>query len=167
VNLFLLRHASAEEADDARWPDDQQRPLTKDGIRRFRKVARGLREVVDGVDIVYASRFVRAWTTAVLLTKEAGWPAATALPELEPAHSAADVLSVLARDQGRDAVCLVGHEPNMSELLRLLVGSGNPAGQPFAFKKGGAALISIEGEPRAGSGTLEWLATPKILRKLV
>ena len=40
--LYLVRHAIAEERGDA-WPDDSKRPLTEEGMSRFRKSARGLR----------------------------------------------------------------------------------------------------------------------------
>jgi len=41
-DLYLVRHAFAAHADPARWPDDAVRPLTEEGIDRFRAAARGL-----------------------------------------------------------------------------------------------------------------------------
>jgi hypothetical protein len=34
------------------------------------------------------------------------------------------------------------------------------------MKKGGVALLSVDGPPHAGYATLEWLFTPRVLRSL-
>jgi phosphohistidine phosphatase SixA len=62
-------------------------------------------------------------------------------------------------------VALVGHEPGLSELASYLrAGSGGAV--DLEMKKGGAALLSIDGTPQAGSALLRWLLTPKVLRSL-
>jgi CHAD domain-containing protein len=40
-HLYLVRHAVAEERGSD-WPDDSQRPLSDDGVKRWRREARGL-----------------------------------------------------------------------------------------------------------------------------
>jgi phosphohistidine phosphatase SixA len=49
VELYLVRHAIAEQRDAVRWPDDSQRPLTAEVIARFRPAARGLSRIVSTV----------------------------------------------------------------------------------------------------------------------
>ena len=67
MDLYLVRHGVAYDPDPAQWPDDKDRPLTQDGEKRFRRAARGLRELVPTVSVVLSSRWVRAWRTAELL----------------------------------------------------------------------------------------------------
>ncbi len=75
MDLYLVRHGIAYDPDPAQWPDDKDRPLTPEGEKRFRQVARGLRELVPSVSVVLSSPWARAWRTAELLEKEAHWPA--------------------------------------------------------------------------------------------
>jgi len=58
---------------------------------------------------------------------------------------------------------VVGHEPQVSALLARLVGSDNA--ERLTFRKGGAALVEVEGSLAEG-GTLLWYLTPRLLREL-
>src|SRR5215471_19083588 len=82
--LYLVRHAIAFEPDPAQWPDDRDRPLTPEGEKRFRQAALGLRELVPSVDAVLSSPLVRAWQTAAILARKAGWPEPQRFDALEP-----------------------------------------------------------------------------------
>src|SRR5436305_15005902 len=91
-SVYLVRHAFAGHADAARWPDDANRPLTADGIRRFRAAALGLQALVPTVDRVLSRGFARAWQTAELLRELAGWPQPEECPALEAGRPAASAL---------------------------------------------------------------------------
>jgi len=95
MDLYLVRHAIAFNPDDSQWPDDSQRPLTPDGEKRFKQAARGLGRLVRSVDVVLSSPFVRAWRTAELLEKDAGWPKPTRCEALEAGRTPAEVLQAL------------------------------------------------------------------------
>jgi phosphohistidine phosphatase len=164
VNLYLVRHAYASHADPARWPDDSERPLTKDGIARFRAAARGLRTIVPDVDVVLSSRFARAWQTAELLHEEAGWPEPQECPELEVGRPVPAALAVL-RDRSEQSVALVGHEPHLSSFAALL-SAGNENGVRLELKKGAAAFLELDGEVDPGAACLRWAVPPKILRAI-
>jgi phosphohistidine phosphatase len=60
MDLYLVRHAIAGDADPSRWPNDSDRPLTPAGEKRFRRAARGLGRIVPKVDVVLSSTFARA-----------------------------------------------------------------------------------------------------------
>ena len=60
-------------------------------------------------------------------------------------------------------VGLVGHEPTLSDLLAHLLGAR--AGDPFAFKKRGAALVDLPDGP-SEPGRLLWFLKPRVLRAL-
>ena len=66
MEIYLIRHAIAEERGDD-WPDDDDRPLTEEGIRRFEEAARGLLEFDAHPVRILTSPLVRARQTAELL----------------------------------------------------------------------------------------------------
>lgn len=165
MEIYLVRHAIAEDRDPERWPDDSVRPLTEDGERRFRKAARGLASRFAVPDVVLASPFARAWRTAELLNEEAGWPDPEPCRELEAGRSPKEGVQALARTSTRNVVAAVGHEPNLSELASLLL-AGHDQAVSIRMKKGGVAGLQVDGRPRPASATLLWLLTPAVLRAL-
>ena len=68
LQLLLVRHAIAEERGAA-WPDDEQRPLSHDGARKWKRAARGLARVVPVVDQLLTSPLTRTFQTAEILAK--------------------------------------------------------------------------------------------------
>jgi phosphohistidine phosphatase len=165
MQIHLVRHAVAAQRDPEQWPDDRDRPLTPKGEQRFRKAAKGLGKLASPVDLVFSSPLERAWRTAVILREEIGWPDPAAWSQLEPDRSPQQVVLALTPHASVGSVALVGHEPGLSDLASyLLVGSGK--GADIQMKKGGVALLSLDGAPHAGSALLEWLLTPRVLRSL-
>lgn len=63
------------------------------------------------------------------------------------------------------AVALVGHEPNLSQVVSTLL-TGTSTDVRLDLRKGGAACLRLEGTPPAEETTLRWLLTPKVLRSL-
>jgi phosphohistidine phosphatase len=162
MDLYLVRHATAGVADPSQWPDDRDRPLTPKGVKRFTSVARRLGDLVSSVDVVLSSRFVRAWQTAEILTKDARWPEPLACEALESGRAPAEVLQALQAYTSASAVALVGHEPNMHELVSYLLTADTTHAQ-VEFKKGGVARVWIDESLRPGSAHLAWLLAPKVL----
>jgi phosphohistidine phosphatase len=164
MDLYLVRHGVAFDADPVRWPDDSQRPLTADGQKRFSSAARGLKRLAPGVDVLLSSPWVRAWTTAELLEHEAGWPAPVACEALAE-RGTAEVLQALKPYAGSRAVALVGHEPSLRELASYLL-TADTGHLQIELKKGGVVRLELDETVRPGSARLIWLLSPKILREL-
>ena len=164
MDVYLVRHAIAATRDSTQWPDDSERPLTLEGETRFGKAARGLRRVAPQVDVVLASPYVRAWQTAEILEREAGWPVPERAPELEATRAPADGVELLRR-HASNSVALVGHEPCLSGLASLLL-AGDEHAVAIEVKKGAVVLLTLNPGARPGSALLRWSATPKILRAL-
>jgi phosphohistidine phosphatase len=163
VELFLVRHAIAHDQDPVNWPDDADRPLTEEGEELFRQAARGLARIVPSVDAVLASPFVRAWQTAEILAKDAGWPAPERCEALEAGRPTGGILKAMRQRQGLGSLALVGHEPDLSDLAARLL-AGREEALVIEMKKGGVAALLVEDDFSGGS--LRWLAMPKILRAL-
>jgi phosphohistidine phosphatase len=165
VELFLVRHAIAEDRDSVRWPDDARRPLTAAGTARFERAARGLGRLVGDVDVVLSSPYVRAWETAEILEREAACPTPEPCPALEATCGPVDALAALAGLAGTGSAALVGHEPQLSLLASLLL-TGNGDGAALELKKGGVVLLGCGAPPAPGHAVLRWSASPKLLRGL-
>jgi len=158
----IVRHAIAEERDGLRWPDDAERPLTEAGAERFARAARGLARLVPDVDAMLSSPAARAWQTAELLERDAGWPAPEPCDALAVGRAAEAVLAALP---GRGFAAVVGHEPQLSELASLLL-AGDSDAAAIELKKGGAVLLACKFGALPGRAVLRWSASPRLLRGL-
>ncbi len=166
MRLYLVRHAIAAEPDSKRWPDDRQRPLTPAGVRRFKRTAGTLVDLIKSggkVSRLITSPLLRARATAAILHR-AGLPAAVEESVLAPGRTVARVLAVL-RAHDVESIVMVGHEPDLGRLLAVCI-AGPDAKLSLRLRKGGAACLCFPGAPRVGEATLEWLLTPKALRAL-
>ena len=160
--IYLVRHAiAAERGDD--WPDDTKRPLTEEGISRFKEAVGGLKALDATIEEIFTSPLVRARQTADLLAAGVrGRPTVKLLDALAPGSPPATVMAQLAKSAKRRCIALVGHEPDLGELAAYLIG----ARRALPFKKGGICRIDLASLSTKAAGTLVWFVTPKILRKL-
>jgi phosphohistidine phosphatase len=159
--FYVVRHAVAENRDPERWPDDSKRPLTADGAARFRRTARGLRKLVPPVDLVLSSPYSRAWRTAELLTEEAGWPSPVECEAFQAERAPEEAAAVVRAHAGAESLAVVGHEPQLSQLVSVLL-TGSASAVRLALKKGSVTHLDVADE----RAVLHWLATPKTLRRL-
>jgi phosphohistidine phosphatase len=168
VDLYVVRHAVAHKRDKNTWPNDSERPLTAGGEEKFRRAAGGILQLVPEVGVVLSSPFARTLRTAEIL-EQSGWPAPVPCEELEPGYPPHKVLGALTHYDGLDSVAIVGHRPSLHELVSYLLTAdtiGEDCGARIQIKKGGAAHLSFDGLLEAGTGSLEWVLTPKALRRL-
>ena len=166
MQLLVIRHAIAMERDEfaESGESDDRRPLTKAGVKRMRRVAGGLRDVVDKIDVLATSPFTRAVQTAEIVADAFRiGPAEVSATLVPDVHF--DEFERWAQLHGNgDVIAIVGHEPHLSGLVSwLMTGSGESR---LALKKGGACLLEFDSNIRRGSGTLLWLLTPRQLRQL-
>jgi phosphohistidine phosphatase len=160
MKVLIVRHAIAVPSGNPDI-DDRDRPLTPRGRKRFRKAARGLACILPRPDALFTSPLPRALETAQIAAEAWGDVTPVEDPRLAGGH-AEDILPTLTA-YGEDAlVALVGHEPDVSHLLGRLVGG---AGEGLTFKKGGAALVEVDGAA-AANGRLIWFLPPRLLRRL-
>ncbi|HKD38092.1 MAG TPA: histidine phosphatase family protein [Pirellulales bacterium] len=158
--LYIVRHAWAEDRDPEKFPNDDLRPLTSDGKKRFTKTVKRL---VDGgccPALVATSPLVRCRQTADILTErlENG----TKIVELDALRPGSDLAELVrwTSEQSEEAIAWVGHAPDVSELAAALIGDGIPS---IRFTKGATAAIEFTGKIAPGKGELNWLATAKLL----
>src|ERR1700741_1029398 len=129
MELLIVRHAIAFEADAKRWPDDGERPLSPQGVARAARAAAGLKQLVRAPDRVLTSPLIRARQTAAILTEAAGWPKARDCAELAPGSPPGAGRAPLKR-MPEPRLAVVGHEPGRGRLLALSL-PGSAAAQGF------------------------------------
>lgn len=165
MQLLIIRHAIAEdqEAFATTGHDDSERPLTSDGTRKMRRVARGLHQVVPTIHALIASPFTRANETAEIVRREYEIDRIITADMLQPDVAVDDVVSGLSQYTS-GVVAIVGHEPQLGRLVTYLVSGVDRPG--VQLKKGAACMVAFEGHPDRGAGILEWSIAPGRLRDL-
>jgi phosphohistidine phosphatase len=162
LELYLVRHASAAERGDE-YPDDTKRPLTSQGMSRFRREAKALDTLGVSIAVILTSPLTRTRQTAEILSESVkGRPSVVATDALAPGGTPASVIQEVGKHARKGSLALVGHEPNIGELAARLIG----ARAPIEFKKGAICRIDVETLPPARPGRIRWFLTPKMLRLL-
>ena len=161
MKLIIVRHASAVPHGTPGVADND-RPLTPEGDLKFREAAKGLARIVDRPEALLTSPWLRARQTAAIAATAWGGPEPKETAALASGSFEAQA-EVLDRYPEDATVALFGHEPWVSELLARLIGTSED--ERLTFKKGGAALVDVEGKLAEG-GSLVWYLPPKLLRKL-
>jgi phosphohistidine phosphatase len=161
VKLYIMRHGPAE--DQSSSGRDYDRSLTPSGRERVRGVARLLVNEDEAPLWVVSSPLVRALQTAEIVAastklSERGGSVDTR-QELEPGVDCVPFVKELLRED-RKRVMLVGHEPDCSTLVGLLVGEPLPVSMDKAMvvglsvKSNGAALRFVL-DPKGGSFSID------------
>jgi phosphohistidine phosphatase len=154
--LWLLRHAEAEP-HGAR-PDSERR-LTERGEQQARAAGLALMRLDVTFDAVFFSPKVRARQTAELAAESWSVQARGRLhehPPLASGFAAREALDALESVGGEGRVLLVGHEPDLSNVIAELTGGR------VDLKKGGLAVVRLDGT----SGELVILMRPRELALL-
>ena len=174
MKLLVVRHAVAmersvfqararvdsPEAGEDFAADDDDRPLTLDGIRKMRKNVKGLRELIEAPDLLVSSPLTRAQQTAEILCETWRGLEFTTIDSLRPGSDPDDFCDWLSARNG--IVAIVGHEPHLSGLVSWFVAGSQKA--MIDLRKGGACLLDFPRGVARGRAQLRWLATPSMLR---
>jgi phosphohistidine phosphatase len=180
MKLYVIRHAQAGQSlrgeapvkDDkpgsrearAEAQADEKRPLSERGRKRTEDAAKGLRALGVGFDVILTSALTRAGETAEIVAAAYGNdPAPQVLPALSPGVPPRQLLSAIAPFAQNEKVLIVGHEPQLSGFVALMLTSD--AGVHIKIKKG--ACVALESKAcQPGGAQLSWMLTQRHLRKL-
>jgi phosphohistidine phosphatase len=133
--LWLLRHGEAEP-HDAR--PDAERRLTPRGERQSRDAGAALAKLGVELAAAYTSPRVRAHDTARLACESLGVEPEV-VEALTGGWDAAGARDVLAGHDDGDAILVVGHEPDFSQVVHDVTGGR------IDLKKGGLAAVRMDG----------------------
>ena len=129
--LWLLRHGDAETPGSG---DDFARRLTARGEREADAAGRALARMGVHFEQVFSSPRVRARDTALLACSHLG-AAPEILDALAGGFGERDAAELVAATSGDAELLLVGHEPDLSNVVGALTGAR------VGLQKGGLAAI--------------------------
>ena len=165
--LLLLRHGKSA------WPDgmdDLERPLTKRGREAARRMGRYLLDEQLGPDLALVSPARRTQETWTLAKDSLGDVPVRSEPRIYEAPPDRLLTVVKGVEPDVRTLLVVGHNPGLQELLRLLLGDSDRYAHGTAITKyptAGLAVVDVparawhELSPR--SGRLVRFVTPKTL----
>ncbi|TAF37931.1 MAG: phosphohistidine phosphatase SixA [Oscillatoriales cyanobacterium] len=148
MHLYLIRHGIA--ADPEEYETDSERPLTKEGDRKTRKIADRLYDLEIHFDLIVSSPLLRAAQTAQIL--------------LAPSGDIGDWLRWYKQWQetGNRSLALVGHQPDLGNWAETLLW-GRSHDTLIVKKAGIIGLILPETGSPVGRSQMFWLTGPKFL----
>ncbi len=154
MRYYFLRHGIAEDIESS----DFARELTERGRRRVANSAQVLQRLNIKPTRIYSSPRLRARQTAEIVADVLGRSVILA-EEVDFGFDLGDVRTLTEDLRSGDEVMFVGHNPDMSLVLRRLTGAD------VSMKKGGLARVDVISRG-ALQGELVWLIAPKVFDAL-
>jgi len=162
MDIYFLRHANAGEPKLSP-AKDEKRPLDKLGIEQSHDVGRALAALDVTVDAVLSSPLKRAMQTASVVANEIGHEEKViGDAALKPGGTYEQFQELVGRYSRKEAILVVGHNPNLTEFLNKVVSGGAPL-TALELKKGSIAKVEKTGRKPA---VLRWFMTPKVVRAI-
>ena len=153
AHLWILRHGEAVPHESR--PSDDDRELTPRGERQAQTAGAALARLGVELAACYTSPKVRARDTARLCCRSLGVDPET-VDALRAGFDSEDMRELLLSHQDDDEVLVVGHEPDLTQLIH------DCTGARVDMKKGGLAAIRLSG----ASGELSVLMRPRELESI-
>ena len=151
MRLVIVRHGKAHQGSHD--GTDEARELRPKGERQARHLGECLAGSLPPVARIIASRAVRAWQTAELISERVGVPVEPhdALLVDEPVSGVVERIAEWAEPlPAQGTLVVVGHNPQLSMLAGLLGGGGT--GSDVGLRTGEAAAVEIDpASPIAGT----------------
>src|SRR5208282_56397 len=106
MNLYLVRHGLAIDRTDPNCPPEVERYLTREGIKKTREVAEGVRAIGAEPTAFLTSPYVRAAQTAEIFADVFGFAREKIRQSLvlRPGSSPPDFLKELAHVKAREVI---------------------------------------------------------------
>ena len=147
--IYFFRHG---QADWPHWKEsDDKRPLNTRGVKETDQMAKFLRRLGLKPAIIISSPLPRAYQTASIVAEVVEAP----IEEDSKVSKgfAADQLRSILEQHPVDEIIVVGHDPDFSNLLKILTGS------QLKLAKSGVACVDLDDKQ---NGKLIWLLPPNI-----
>lgn len=161
LELCIIRHADAVDADGKVITTDGQRPLSHKGEQQARLLGKALASIEWIPDLVLHSPLVRTTQTAELMAagaKKLGvkWDTEP-LNALTSGYGAPAAVRALEKREYQGRIALVGHMPEVAELAAWLLGAN---GGSLHFPKAAAMLLTCPLGIAEGLSRLLWFTGP-------
>jgi phosphohistidine phosphatase len=165
MELYIIRHAEAQQLGQKNNFTDEKRALTGDGRDRMRDGIKGLRKLGVEPGLVLTSPLARAVETADIVAAGLGLPKKEIVQtdNLKPGASSDDLFAEIKKHAEVESIALVGHEPDLGGIISKILNCG---GLAIDLKKGSVCCLNITETVPALRGRMMWLLTLKQLRML-
>jgi len=162
IRVYLVRHGIALDPADRGELADDDRPLTGKGRRRFRRTARAFARLGEPPEFIFTSPLIRAAQTAEILASALRQSEVAVLDELRPDGAVGKLLAEVGRRvKDEQSVALVGHDPQMSQLVAALADVPRADQGRIDFRKGAIVRIDVGELPSARPTQPRWWMKPK------
>ena len=155
MELIILRHGKAEAHGHPQG--DGARSLVERGRKQARNAGLLLKKAGIVPDFVLTSPLVRTRETSEEFCKAAEIGEALVQPWLACGMQPERAMQELAGFSEFNRIAIVGHEPDLSELIRWLLGASGWV----EFKTGTLACLEIR--PPSRMATLQFMIPPKLI----
>ncbi len=161
TELYFIRHGLAGE--HGTYENDGDRPLTPEGIRKTKQIAKRLSELSLQFELILTSPYVRAFQTAEILRSVGLSQQMETSDDLLPEGDFEAWFSWFEGWQsvGQKALAIVGHEPDLGEWAERLI--WGEVRNRLKLKKAGIIGINVPLDDPIGNSELFWLVPPKVL----
>lgn len=160
--VYLVRHGKATDdpaplprfPKPTGYPSDFDRPLTPRGEAQVRYLADKIRTPPSGerrIRTVLSSKYPRALQSAEILSQALGAELAL-VPNLEVDHPVEEALSLIDEHRASRALMLVGHNPQLGELIGVLC-SGLDS-HDLILKTGELVILEVRASALVGSARI-------------
>ena len=160
--LYVVRHADALPVGGL-IRRDAERPLSPRGEQDAELMGEALARIDGSIGMILSSPLLRATQTAEVFQKSAGGGITIRTSEnLAPGFRPKSLLEELKRLKTLPAVVVIGHQPDLGNLITFLISGNIHAG--IAVPACAVARISLESDDLSGAAVLQWLVTPQAVR---
>ncbi len=147
MKLYIVRHGKAEKESPS--GSDADRRLRPRGIAQAKFLGQQFAAMSPRPGLILTSGLTRALSTAKVISEVLKCPLQEE-PVLQLGHAAEAVLEAIPRAAPQGDIMVVGHNPQLEELLDLLVGPDSDVDR--SLRTGEAVLLEItRREDPAGS----------------
>ncbi|MCG6937998.1 MAG: phosphohistidine phosphatase SixA [Gammaproteobacteria bacterium] len=146
--LYFAQHGLAVSKSD-----NPERPLSEDGIRQTRSMARHLLHSAIPVSCIFHSGKLRAQRTAEIFSSILNIEKLAAIKHLSPN----DDIALIRQQLNIESALYVGHLPHLEKLISSLV-TGNESPVVIKFQNSAVACL----EKNDSSYHISWYLTPQL-----
>ena len=162
MKLYIVRHAIAEERGKKVYANDD-RPLTKIGIRKMEKNAEGIVKIIVSPVSIISSPLKRAFhTSEIIASKFQRSTSITLSDDLLPETPVENIIQCCQKYSDDEKIMIVGHEPSLGNFLSTIL---QQKIQSLQLKKGSICCVEFNVEFPKRSELLFYIP-PQILRAL-
>jgi len=159
-SIIIFRHGKSNW--DTTYDRDHNRPLSKRGFNASIKMGKYLNKINQIPNQVISSSATRTKNTAELAIKHGNWNSKYSIePKIYGGSSETLLKLIHLLDNEISSVCFVGHEPTCSSFISLCTFHSQ------RFTTASMAKINFKSNTwnkvEFGTGTLEWIKSPKEL----